>query len=138
MLEGENVDLVHNKRIGGLISMSDRFASINKENYLKRIDLLKDKFPLDNTKIHPFNIPWLNCTDSIEIKSNVTFFVGENGSGKSTLLEAIAYQCGFNVSGGDRNSYYDVNFLGSSLGEYIRLSWFPKITKGFFQSWKLL
>jgi len=70
--------------------------------------------------------------DSIELKNNVTFFVGENGSGKSTLLEAIAYQCGFNTAGGGRNNTYYLNSSESALGNYVSLSWFPKITTGFF------
>jgi len=68
----------------------------------------------------------------IEFKSRVTFFVGENGSGKSTLLEAIADKCDFNTAGGGRNNVYEVYASESALGNYIRLSWMPKITNGFF------
>jgi predicted ATPase len=64
--------------------------------------------------------------------SDLTFFVGENGSGKSTLLEAIAYQCNFNTAGGNRNHTYKVQAASSDLGDYIRLSWLPKVTNGFF------
>ena len=60
------------------------------------------------------------------------FFIGENGSGKSTLLEAIAYQCGFNPAGGGRNNIYELKSSEAKLGDYIRLSWLPKITQGFF------
>lgn len=35
-------------------------------------------------------IPSLREGLQLNLKSNVTFFVGENGSGKSTLLEGIA------------------------------------------------
>jgi predicted ATPase len=100
-------------------------------NYLKRISFLTNKFPSDQNK-HPFHLSWLSTTDHIDIKNSVTFFVGENGSGKSTLLEAIAYQCGFQTAGGGRDHLYFVESSGSALGEYIRLSWFPKITDGFF------
>ncbi len=62
----------------------------------------------------------------------MTFFVGENGSGKSTLLEAIADRCDFNTAGGGRQNLYEVHKAESSLGEYIRLSWMPKISNGFF------
>ncbi|MDD3024439.1 MAG: AAA family ATPase, partial [Syntrophomonadaceae bacterium] len=58
--------------------------------------------------------------------------VGENGSGKSTLLEAIAQQCNFNTAGGGRNNTYEVYAAESALADYIRLSWMPKITNGFF------
>lgn len=100
-------------------------------NYLKEITIVKDAFPAQKNK-HPFHLAWLDRTDAIEITKSVTFFVGENGSGKSTLLEAIAYQCGFNTAGGGRNNSYQIDAAGSSLGEYIRLSWLPKMTEGFF------
>ena len=60
------------------------------------------------------------------------FFVGENGSGKSTLLEAITDKCGFNTAAGGRNNSYEVHAAESVLGDYIRLSWMPKVTNGFF------
>ncbi|MBO8162181.1 MAG: hypothetical protein H0Z34_00510 [Brevibacillus sp.] len=60
--------------------------------------------------------------------SSVTFFVGENGSGKSTLLEGIARQCGFPLGGGGRYNHYDLHKAESTLGEYLRLSWLPKVT----------
>ena len=40
-------------------------------------------------------IPAIRSLKRLELKSPVTFFVGENGSGKSTLLEAIAVAFGF-------------------------------------------
>jgi predicted ATPase len=83
-------------------------------------------------KAYPFTIPAIRELDSLSFKENVTFLVGENGSGKSTLLEAIAYQCEFNLAGGGKNNYYDVDASQSILGEHIRLSWMPKITNGFF------
>jgi predicted ATPase len=70
--------------------------------------------------------------ESLHFDSPVTFFVGENGSGKSTLLEAIAYQCGFNTAGGGRNNAHEVDSSHAALGDFIRLSWLPKITQGFF------
>ncbi len=87
---------------------------------------------IENLNSYPFSIPSLKNTDLIEFNNPVTFFVGENGSGKSTLLEAISYQCGFNSAGGGRNNQYSVEASTSDLGDYIRLSWFPKINRGFF------
>lgn len=84
------------------------------------------------TDRYPFSIPAINTLESLEFKTNVTFFVGENGSGKSTILEAIAYQCDFNTAGGSKNNLYEVDASHSSLGDHIRLSWMPKITNGFF------
>lgn len=87
---------------------------------------------LESLDIYPFNIPAIRSMGRIELKSRVTFFVGENGSGKSTLLEAIAACCNFNTAGGGRNNYYEVHAAESELSDHIRLSWSPKVTGGFF------
>lgn len=81
---------------------------------------------------YPFDIPAFADLEEIELRSSVTFFVGENGSGKSTLLEAIAYRCGFNTGGGGRNNTYEVGGADPALGNHLRLSWLPKVTTGFF------
>ncbi|HBJ01898.1 AAA family ATPase [Lysinibacillus sp. FSL R7-0073] len=98
--------------------------------YLKSCKMLQDTIP--NKQMYPFNIPSLQDLQELEFPTNVTFFVGENGSGKSTLLEAIADRCDFNTAGGGRQNLYEVHKAESSLGEYIRLSWMPKISNGFF------
>jgi len=98
--------------------------------FLKRIELQRDLIP--SYKQYPFSIPTIQKLDQLEIQNPVTFFVGENGSGKSTLLEAIAEKCGFNTAGGGRNNYYEVHRSESALGDFIRLSWWPKVTNGFF------
>lgn len=98
--------------------------------FLKRITLLREDIP--SLHRYPFSIPAIRNLQEISLKRNVTFFVGENGSGKSTLLEAIADKCEFNTAGGGRNNTYDVYASESVLGKYIRLSWLPKISNGFF------
>ncbi len=98
--------------------------------FLKRISLIKENIP--TYEQYSFSIPTIKNFQSIDFKSNVTFFVGENGSGKSTLLEAIADKCGFHTAGGSKNNYYDVHSSHFDLGEYIRLSWMPKVSNGFF------
>lgn len=98
--------------------------------FLKRITLMRENIP--SFEKYPFAIPSIKGLHEIDIQSNVTFFVGENGSGKSTLLEAIADKCDFNTAGGGRNNSYELYASESVLGEYIRLSWMPKITNGFF------
>jgi len=98
--------------------------------YLKSVSLLREN--IESFNHYPFSIPAIKSLDQIEFKSMVTFFVGENGSGKSTLLEAIAEQCNFNTAGGGRNNTYEVHAAKSDLADYIRLSWMPKITNGFF------
>lgn len=98
--------------------------------YLRTIRLMREQFP--QTDRYPFALPSFRQLEEIEITDSVTFFVGENGSGKSTLLEAVAYQCGFHTAGGSRNHSYEVERSEASLGDYIRLSWLPKQTNGFF------
>ncbi len=98
--------------------------------YLKKVSILRENIGSFNH--YPFSIPAIRSFHQMEFRSNVTFFVGENGSGKSTLLEAIAHQCNFNTAGGGRNNVYDVPASESILADYIRLSWMPKITNGFF------
>ncbi|MFD1030613.1 AAA family ATPase [Metaplanococcus flavidus] len=98
--------------------------------FLKRISLLNET-EIDANE-YPFTIPAIKSFSQLELTSNITFFVGENGSGKSTLLEAIAEKCEFNTAGGGRNNTYEVHASDSVLGDYLRLSWMPKITNGFF------
>ncbi|MDQ1233825.1 putative ATPase [Paenibacillus sp. SORGH_AS306] len=97
---------------------------------LRKITLLKDK--IEDFDSYPFSLPFIRHMDQLYLEHPVTFFVGENGSGKSTLLEGIAYQCGFHTAGGSRNNSYEVDQADSALGKYLRLSWLPKLTNGFF------
>ena len=83
------------------------------------------------------HIPSLNKGLQLQLKNNVTFFIGENGSGKSTLLEGIAEQCGFNLRGGNRNHNLNTGhrFEGyeSVMAPRLRLGWTPRrISEGFF------
>ncbi|MDR6224929.1 AAA family ATPase [Desmospora profundinema] len=100
--------------------------------FLREIQLLKSKLKKAKRTEYPFCISAIQTLDSLTFDSPVTFFVGENGSGKSTIMEAIADQCGFHTAGGSRDHTYNVHQSESILGEYIRLSWFPKVTNGFF------
>jgi len=83
------------------------------------------------------SIPSLKKGIQLNLKSNVTFFVGENGSGKSTLLEGIAEQCGFSLRGGNRNHNLNTGYkfegYESALANQLVLSWTPRrINQGFF------
>ncbi|MEK4361452.1 AAA family ATPase [Paenibacillus sp. FSL M8-0212] len=98
--------------------------------YLRSVELMSAK--IENRDQYPFDIPAIRSLERLELTNNITFFVGENGSGKSTLLEGIAHQCGFNTAGGGRNNTYETHASESSLGNYLRLAWLPKITNGFF------
>ncbi|HHY73222.1 MAG TPA: AAA family ATPase [Bacillus bacterium] len=98
--------------------------------FLREVIKLSEK--IKNYNQHPFNISAIRYFERLSFNKNVIFFVGENGSGKSTLLEAIAYQCGFNTAGGSRNNLYELESSEAKLGDYIRLSWMPKVNNGFF------
>lgn len=83
------------------------------------------------------NIASLNKGLQLQLKTNITFFVGENGSGKSTLLEGIAEQCGFSLRGGNRNHNLNTGYrfegYESALASQLHLGWTPRrITEGFF------
>ena len=82
--------------------------------------------------IYPFNIPAFSKGIDLQLRSPVTFFVGENGSGKSTLLEAVAECCGFNPEGGNRDHHRAVFADRSPLAQALKLAWLPKVTEGFF------
>ncbi|GGA46321.1 AAA family ATPase [Psychrobacillus lasiicapitis] len=98
--------------------------------FLNKISILHREANKDNQ--YPFTIPTIKNLTELELTSSVTFLVGENGTGKSTLLEGIADNCEFNTAGGSRNNLFQVDASESALGEYIRLSWMPKVTNGFF------
>lgn len=98
--------------------------------FLKKITLLHKE--TQSEKEYPFSIPSIQSLTELNLTNSVTFFVGENGSGKSTLLEGVADLCGFNAAGGGRNNTYEVDASESALSDYLRLSWMPKVTNGFF------
>lgn len=97
--------------------------------FLKRVSLLPER--VEDWSKHPFNLPlFSNRSFDLRFTHKVTVIVGENGVGKSTLLEAIAGQVGFAMQSGTRN------FLSQeappALSRCLRLSWLPRVTKGFF------
>ncbi|ATW27086.1 AAA family ATPase [Candidatus Formimonas warabiya] len=98
--------------------------------FLKNI--LFDWEGVPDKNIFPFNIPSIKGLSCLQLKSNVTFFIGENGSGKSTLLEAIALKCGFKLMGGGSGTLLSAYEDAYTLEHVIRLSWMPKIKTGFF------
>ena len=98
--------------------------------FLKQLSFLQERVTSGE---FPFSIPaFRNGKLELEFERPVTIIVGENGTGKSTLLEGIAAQCGFNLSGGNRNHQYNSDINESPLGNALRLGWLPKVTTGFF------
>ncbi|HUL05732.1 MAG TPA: AAA family ATPase [Candidatus Acidoferrum sp.] len=110
--------------------MAKKAPSVLKAPFLKRLTLLPERMQADD---YPFNLPILEGGRlALDFDRPITFFVGDNGTGKSTLLEAIARQCGFSVLGGGRNQASRDRTDGPDLASALRLSWLPKVTKGFF------
>jgi predicted ATPase len=99
--------------------------------FLRKVELVREN-------VHhwgfPFDLPILkDRTFRLTFEAPVTIFVGENGSGKSTVLEAIAQKCGFNLEGGNRNHLYSgPRQESAALAPALRLSWFPRVSTGFF------
>lgn len=92
---------------------------------------------LDPSKVEkgrfPFSaLPYLVNDFELEFESAVTIFVGENGSGKSTLIEAIAQAAGFSAQGGSQDHQTGAAEAGNALIRALRLSWLPKVNRGFF------
>ena len=87
---------------------------------------------LPKSEEYPFNLLSFQTVRHLNLNRFLTFFVGENGSGKSTLLEAIATQAGFNPEGGSKGNQFVTVSTESSLFEYLKLIWMPKVTEGFF------
>ena len=97
--------------------------------FLQNVRTLPEKI---DPATYPFTIPAFSHGIDLTVTSPVTLFVGENGSGKSTLLEALAEGCGFNPEGGSRDHHRETTAGRSPLLEALRLTWRPKVTKGFF------
>ncbi len=98
--------------------------------YLKRLAFVEERVEAEE---FPFTIPASQRGMlQLDFERPITIIVGENGTGKSTLLEGIAGQCGFNLSGGNRNHRYSNSLNQSPLAGALRLSWLPKVTTGFF------
>ena len=77
-------------------------------------------------------VKYLMEAGHIELRSPVTFFIGENGAGKSTLLEAIAVTAGFNPEGGTRNFNFSTRNTHSELCGCISLTRYGYPKDGFF------
>jgi len=100
-----------------------------KAPFLKEIRFSKVADP----KEYPNSLPAFDQCSLIRITKPVVIFSGENGSGKSTLLEALAFNCGFNLSGGSKNNIYKTReVLSTKHEDFFSFSWGKKVSKGFF------
>lgn len=103
--------------------------------FLRNLRLREDMPPADS---YPFNLPWLaDGSFEVAFSTPVTIIVGENGSGKSTLIEAIAALSGYDEAGGGKgympmDHSRAIDRSGALLSDYLRASWLPKLTSGWF------
>jgi len=98
--------------------------------FLKRISLDEAKI---ESGVFPFGaLPYLTEDFELGFDHAVTIIVGENGSGKSTLIEAIAQAAGFSAQGGSQDHQTGLAESGNALTRALRLSWLPKVNRGFF------
>ncbi len=95
-------------------------------NYLSKIEIIK--YERDD---FPYNLPLFCKETTIELKTPITFIVGENGAGKSTFLESLAGTVGFNQMGGNANHNYGTSEQ-YDIEEILKLQWNVKTKKGFF------
>jgi predicted ATPase len=98
--------------------------------FLKQVRLDPQKIERD---VFPFDtVPYLTDDFELDFTAAVTIFVGENGAGKSTLIEAIAQAAGFSAQGGSQDHRTGGPETGSGLAKALRLSWLPRVNRGFF------
>jgi predicted ATPase len=110
--------------------MRCRSSFRSKAPFFKRVSLRED-IAGDETGF-PLSVPFV-CRRTLDFTfdKQVTIVVGENGTGKSTLLEAIASPAGFNLAGGSADHRFG-NERQAALAPFLRLSWLPKVSRGFF------
>ena len=89
--------------------------------HLNKITLIPERFP---TRDHyPFNLEFIQKTQSLKFSAPVTFFVGENGSGKSTLLDAITRKCGVFIWQGMHRPRFNASPHERDLYRTIEIEW---------------
>jgi predicted ATPase len=82
--------------------------------------------------VWPFTVPSLRGLEVLELRTPVTFFVGENGSGKSTLLEALALSSKLPPATGVPLEHDETLDAIKPLARSLRLGWQPRTHYGFF------
>ncbi|MGD9125354.1 MAG: AAA family ATPase, partial [Desulfarculaceae bacterium] len=100
--------------------------------HLKRVTLKTKDYP--TSKYYPFNLEILRQSKGLELKTPITFFVGENGSGKTTLLEAICHRCGIHIWRREEGRRYEINPFEGKLHHFLEVEWVDKPVPGSFFS----
>ena len=68
----------------------------------------------------------------LDLRSSITFLIGENGTGKSTIIEALAIAAGFNPEGGTKNFSFATSNSHSDLYKYMTIVRNSYYHDGFF------
>ncbi|MCA0364072.1 MAG: AAA family ATPase [Bacteroidetes bacterium] len=87
---------------------------------------------LPDSEAFPFNLPLIKNLETVKLKNNITFLVGENGAGKSTLLEALAYATNIPVAGGMAIADDPLMQAARELGKMLSVRYTQKSNSGFF------
>ena len=98
--------------------------------HLSRITLDSDRYPTEEH--YPFNLEVLRRTEHIELRTPVTFFVGENGTGKSTVLEAVSRRCGIHIWAGPARTPFRRNPFEKQLHRCMDVQWVDGTVPGSF------
>src|SRR5437764_1163114 len=88
--------------------------------------------PAEAAERFPFTVPVVRHLRPVELRSAVTFLVGENGSGKSTLLEGIAAAAGLPAIGSDSVEQDETLAAQRALAAALKLTWNRRVRRGFF------
>jgi predicted ATPase len=96
-------------------------ALSGKPMHISKIRLIHERYP---TREHyPFSLAVFQRSESVDLKSGLTFFVGENGTGKSTLLRAIANRCGIYMWQGIQRTRLEHNPYENALYRALEVEW---------------
>jgi predicted ATPase len=68
----------------------------------------------------------------IQLRSPLTFLIGENGSGKTTLLEAIAARCAIRPGGGQSYAETEYDRASTAISEAVTVQFAAWRQKGLF------
>jgi predicted ATPase len=100
--------------------------------HLTRIWFADVEFP--TREVYPFCLPVFTSQATIEIRSPLTFFVGENGSGKTTFLEAIAGKCNIHIWRYSEGARFAPNKYEKALAQFLDVEWREGPVPGGFYS----
>lgn len=98
--------------------------------HLKSVTFYPEKYP--TKKYYPFNLDIFRQSRKIELKTAVTFFIGENGAGKSTLLQAMTQKCGVHIWQETDRPRFENNPYEKLLHKAIDVEWRDGSVPGSF------